>query len=210
MNRKMLLLIAVLLTLGVSLVLGVYLYMQFQEVSKPSWLKSGTYMTYEQFFIWNGHSETDYMIWNIAKLRDDFADLSLSSHGVNVTEGNVALTAGEANFTIDVVNREIVNCSDTNYVGEKWPFWIETNVTLGSTIDIFYGKNVIGKSESIYVLGQQRDCWVIEYTWTTASMKRWYHKSSGMLLKTHVVLYRQGITIVITETAVLTNVDLKS
>ena len=210
MNRKILLPVAVLLITCMSLTLGVYLYMGFQEVAKPSWLKLGIYMTYEQFFVWNEHSKTDYMIWNITKLKDDFADLNLTSHGVNVTEGNVVLTLGEANFTINVATREIVNCSDTIYVGEKWPFWIETNLTLGSTIDILYGTNVISESEPIYVFGQQRDCWVVEYNWTTARMKRWYDKSSGILLKTHVVLYRQGITIVITETAVLTNVDLES
>jgi len=209
MNKRTLL-IAVLLIIVVSLTLGVYLYTQFQETAKPSWLKMGTYMTYEQFFVWTGHNETEYMTWNMTKLRNDSADLDVTSHGVNVTEGKVILTLDEANFTINTVTRKIVNSSETYYVGEKWPFWIEANATLGSTIDIFYGINVISKSEPIDVLGQQRDCWVVEYNWTTASMERWYDKSFGICLKIHVVLYRQGITIEITETAVQTNVDLES
>jgi len=209
MNRKILLLITVLFILGVSLTLGVYLCMRFQEVAKPSWLRLGTYMIYEQFFVWDGYSKTDYMIWSITKLKNDFADLNLTSHGVNVTEGNVELTLGEADFTINAVTREVINCSDLNYVAEKWPFWIETNVTTGSTIDIWYGTNIISKSETIYVLGQQRSCWVVEYNWTTACMKRWYDKFSGMCLKIHVVLYQQDITMQITETAVLTNIDLE-
>ena len=209
MNRKILLLIAVLLIISVSLTLGFYLYMRFQEVARPSWLKLGTYMTYEQFFVWTGHNETEYMIWNITKLRDDFADLHLISHGVNVTEGDVVITLGEDNWTINVVTREIVNSSDPNYIGEKCPFWIETDVTIGSTVNILYGTSIISKSEPIDVLGQQRDCWVVEYNWATASMERWYDKSSGICLKIHVVLYRQDITIEITETAVLTNVDLE-
>ena len=205
MNRKTSLLTAVLLIVGVSFTIGVYSY---TEAAKSSWLKLDKYMTYEQFFVWPGHNETEYMTWNINKLGDNFADLHLVSHGVNVTEGNVALTTGEVNWTINTVTREIVNASDTEYIGEKWPFWIETNVTTGSTIDIFYGINAISESEQILVLGQQRDCWVVEYNWTTASMKRWYDKSSGICLKIHVVLYRQGIVIDITETAVSTNVDL--
>lgn len=209
MNRKMVLLISLFLVIVVSLTLTFYFYMRFQEATGQSWLKSGTYMTYEQFFVWNGHSKTDYMTWNITKLEGDFANLSLTSHGANVTEGNVELTLGEANLTINAATRKVVNCSDAIYIGDKWPFWIETNITQGSTIDIWYGKNFISKNDTIYVLGKQRDCWIVEYNWTKASMKRWFDKSSGICLKIHVVLYEQDIIIQITETAVLTNVDLE-
>jgi hypothetical protein len=211
MKRKMLLLIAAFLVIVVSLTLMVYFYMRFQDVANQSWLKSGTYMVYEQFFVWNGNTETDYMIWNVTELEGDFADLSLTSHGVNVTARSVELTLGEASFTIEVITGEVIDCSDpySYYVGEKWPFWIGTNVTLGSTIDVWYGTNVIGKNETIYVLGKQRECWVAEYNWTTASMKRWYDKSSGICLKIHVVLHEQNVIIQITETAVLTNIDFQ-
>ena len=173
-------------------------------------LTPSTYMTYEQFFVWNGKSVVDYMMWNITCLRDGYVDLNLVSHGVNVTNGNVELTLGEANLTIDKASREVVNCSEIigYYVGEKWPCWIETNVTFGSTIDIWYGANTISKDETIYVLGRKRDCWVIEYNWTSSYMQRWYDKASGLLLKIHNVLYRQGTTIVVTETAVMTNMNL--
>jgi len=209
MKRKTLLLISVLLIIGVSLTIGVYLCLRFQElVAKPSWLRLGAFMTYEQFFVWTGRNETEYMKWNITSLRDDSADLHLISHGVDVTEGDVVITSGEDNWTMNAVTREIVDSSDSNYVGKKCPFWIETDVTIGSTVDTLYGTSVVSKSESIRVFGQQRHCWVVEYYWTTASMKRWYDKSCGILLKVHVVLHRQDITIEITETAVLTNIDL--
>lgn len=211
MSRKVLLLFVVFLVVVVSLTFMVYFYVRLQEVSRQYWLKSGTYMVYEQFFVWNGRTKADYMTWNITKLEADFADVSLTSHGVNVTAGNVELTLGEANMTIDAVTREVVNCSNLDYyIGEKWPFWIETNVTTGSSIDIWYGVNVISRNETICVLGKQRDCWVVEYNWGADSMKRWFDKSSGILLKIHNILQRQGITIVITETAVLTNIDLES
>jgi len=210
MNRKILLLIATFLVIVVILVLTHYVYLRFQEVANHSWLKPGSYMLYEQFFIWNEQSKTDYMKWNITKLEDNLAALDLTSHGVNVTTGSVELTIGEVNLTMDTITREVVNCSDPYYVGEKWPFWIETNVTIGATIDIWYGTNVISKNETICVLGKQRDCWVVEYNWRSGSMKRWFDKSSGILLKIYNVLYRQGITIVVTATAVLTNIDLES
>lgn len=173
-------------------------------------LTPDTFMIYEQFFVWDGESVVDYMMWNITCLRDGYVDLSLVSHGVNVTNGDVELTLGVANLTIDKASREVINCSEIieYYVGEKWPFWIETNVTFGSTVDIWYGANTISEDETVYVLGRRRECWVIEYNWTSGSMKRWFDKTSGLLLKIHNVLYRQGTTIVVIETAVMTNVDL--
>lgn len=208
MSRKKLLLIALMLVI-VSLTVGAYLYAGFQKGAKPFWLKSGAYMTYEQLFVWTGHNETKYMTWNITKLVDEFADLHLTSHGVNATEADVVITAGEADWTINTVTREIVNSSDSNYVGEKCPFWIETNVSVGSMVATLYGRNPVKKSETIYALEDERDCLVVEYNWTTAAMKRWYDKSSGIVLKIYVVLYRQSATIEITETAVLTNIDLQ-
>jgi len=209
LNRKTMLITTISLALVVSLSLAVYWYVWVQDVAKPSWVRSGTYVIYEQVFVWNGHTRIEYMTWNITRLQDAFADLHLVSHGVNVTQEHVESTFGEANFTINVFNREIANCSDPYYIGEKWPFWIETNVTIGSTIDIFYGTNVITKSQPIYVLGHQRDCWLVEYNWTLSSMKRWYDKSSGICLKIHVALNQQGIIVQITETAVASNIDLR-
>lgn len=210
MKRKRLLLIAVLMVFFVSLTVGVYYYVQLQTVAKPSWLKLDAYMTYEQVFVWNEQYKTEYMTWNVTGLSGDFVDLHLVSHGVNVTGGDVVITLGEADWTMNAFTREIVSSSDLNYFGKKGPFWIQTGVRIGSTVDIFYGVNTISKSESIDVLGRQRDCWVLEYDWATADMKRWYDKSSGICLKIYVVLYREGVTITITETAVMTNIDLKS
>lgn len=201
--------IVIVVIIAASLALGIYLCTQFPKMTKPSWLKLGTYMTYEQFFAWTGHNETEYMTWNITNLKDDSADLRLTSHGINVTDGDVVITSGEGNWAINTLTREIVESSDPNYIGKKNPFWIETNVIIGSTVDTLYGAIDISKSESINVLEQQRDCWVIEYGWQTATMKRWYDKASGIALKIQVVLHRQDITIEITETAVQTNADLE-
>jgi len=209
-KRKTLFLIFMLLTIGLFLTLAVYFYMQSKQTVKPSWLKLNASMTYKQFFVWTGHNETEYMTWNITQLRDDLANLHLISHGVTVTDEDVVITRGESNWTINTFTREIVDSSDPNYIGAKCPFWIETDVTIGSTIDTLYGTSDIAKSEPIYVLGQQRDCWVVEYSWPTAAMKRWYDKSSGIVLKIHVVLYREDVTIEITETALQTNVDFES
>ena len=208
MNRRRLLLICLLLISVLCVTIAVYYIAQSPEKAKPYWLASGSYMTYEQVFMWNNQNETEYMTWNVTELRDDTADLYLVSHGVNVTDGNVAIIEGEAHWTIDAVTREVSSSSDSSYVGQKCPFWIPTDLRTGSSVDILYGANTIRRSESINVLGQQRDCWILEYDWSTASMKRWYDKSSGICLRILVVLYRQDITVKTTETAVSTNIGL--
>lgn len=91
------------------------------------------------------------------------ADLYLISHGVNVTSGSVAIVTGEANWTIDTSTREVLSSSDSNYVGKKWPFWLQTDLRIGSSVDIWYGVNTVSRSETINVPGKQRDCWILEY-----------------------------------------------
>jgi len=173
-------------------------------------MKSDSFMVYEQAITWADNQQVENMTWSITKLEGNVANIHLASHGVDTSSGNVVITTGEANWTIDAISREILNSSDHNYDGEKNPFWIEKDVEVGSSIDILYGKNTIGADELISVLGKQRDCWVVEYSWPTSTMKRWYDKSSGIALKIQVVLYHQDITVEITETAIQTNIDLQS
>jgi len=209
MNRKTVLIIAVSAIIILSSAVGVYFLTRKFEATGPSWLRAGAFVTYEQFFEWTGNNATEYMTWNISALENGSVNVHLISHGVDTSGGSVAITTGEVDWTLDAATREIRSASDSNYVGEKCPFWIEKDVTVGSTIDTFYGVNTISRSESIFVLGKQRDSWVVEYQWATSTMTRWYDKSSGIALKIQVVLYRQDVTIQITETAVQSNIDLE-
>ncbi len=202
---------ATLVLVAVSvLTVAIYWYSNLRSLKKPAWLELDSFMVYEQAFAWADHQQAENMIWVIAKLEDDTANVHLISHGVDTSSGNVVITTGEANWTINAISREILNSSDHNYDGKKNPFWIEKDVGVGSSVDILYGINTISGNESISVLGMQRDCWVVEYNWSTSAMKRWYDKSSGIVLKIQVVLYRQDITVEITETAIQTNINLQS
>lgn len=189
---------------------AVYWYNNLGSLEKPAWLELDSFMVYEQAIAWADNQQVENMTWVITKLEDDTTNVHLVSHGVDTSSGNVVITTGEANWTINAISREILNSSDHNYDGEKNPFWIGKDVGVGSSVDTLYGMNTISSNESISVLGMQRDCWVVEYNWPTSSMKRWYDKSSGIALKIQVVLYRQDITVEITETAIQTNIDLQS
>lgn len=208
-RRQVLTVTLILITVSV-LTVAIYWYSNLRSLKKPSWLELDSFMVYEQVITWADHQQVENMTWRITKLEDDTANVHLISHGVDTSSGNVVITTGEANWTINAISREILNSSDHNYDGKKNPFWIEKNVGVGSSVDILYGTNTISSNESISVLGMQRDCWVVEYNWPTSAMKRWFDKSSGIVLKIQVVLYRQDITVEITETAIQTNIDFQS
>ncbi len=198
----------VLVTVSV-LAVSIFWYSNLWSPRKPAWLELDSFMVYEQAITWADHQQVENMSWKITKLEGNTANVNLVSHGVDTSSGNVVITTGEANWTINAVSREVLNSSDHDYDGEKCPFWIEKDVGLGSHVDILYGMNTVSSSESISVLGRQRDCWVVEYNWSTSAMKRWYDRSSGIVLKIQVVLYRQDITVEIVETAIQTNIDLQ-
>jgi hypothetical protein len=210
LHRRQVLAVTLMLVAVSVLTVTIYWYSNLRSLKKPAWLELDSFMVYEQAIAWADHQQVENMTWVVTKLEDDTANVHLISHGVDTSSGNVVITTGEANWTINVISREILNSSDHNYDGKKNPFWIEKDVGVGSSIDILYGINTIRGSESISVLGMQRDCWVVEYNWSTSAMKRWYDKSSGIVLKIQVVLYRQDITVEITETAIQTNINLQS
>jgi hypothetical protein len=209
LNRRRVLAVTLVFVAVSALAVSIFWYSNLWSPRKPEWLELDSFMVYEQAIAWADHQQVENMSWKITKLEDNTANVNLVAHGVDTSSGNVLITTGEANWTINAISREILNSSDQDYDGEKCPFWIEKDVGVGSRVDILYGVNTISGSESISVLGRQRDCWVVEYNWSTSSMKRWYDRSSGIVLKIQVVLYRQDITVEIVETAIQTNIDLQ-
>jgi hypothetical protein len=167
------------------------------------------HMTYEQFFEWTGHNETTFMTWNITGLQDGLVDLQVSSYNVdvNASDNSAIITVANDNWTVDLSNREIVNSTNNpQIIGFDCPFWIEKNVTVGSVINTLYGQATITGSQTLNVLGQQRDCWIVPYEWPTSSMVRWYDKATGIVLLIQVVRQEQGISILSNETATETNI----
>jgi hypothetical protein len=209
MNRKTMLVTAVSLITIIILIIGTHVFIQPKGTPKLSWLKSGDYVTYEQDFVLAAYiRKTEFMTWNITKLHDDLADLHLVSYNATVNPSNkgITISVNEANWTLNVLNREITNSPDSSYIGYKCPFWIESSVGIGSTIDSLYGQTAITRNETINVLGLQRACWVTEQNSPASNMTRWYDKPTGIVLMIHIVLHQSDVTIEITETAMQTNV----
>ncbi len=208
MDRKRLLSITFFSIFIIALTTAIIYYMRVQEISKPSWLKSDSFMLYEQVFVWNDESYSKSMSWNVTRLSGDSLDLYTISHSVNTTGGDVVIIPVEGNWTVNAFTREILVSSNSYDIGTKVPYWIPTNVREGSAVDTMYGAGRISGSETVFVFGHQRDCWVLEYSWLSKSMIRWYDKSSGACLKVYTILTQLDVTVEITQTAVATNIEL--
>lgn len=210
MSLRTALLITLMLTSIIVLTAMVYFLAQPSRLDRPSWFELGSQVTFEQVFTWDEHYETKYMTWELTSLDNNSVNLHLVSNGLSVSQGNVTIVQGQAEWTVDAYTREITSSTDRNYESKKCPFWIETDVRLDSSVETYYGVAHINDNESIDVLGQRRDCWILHYNWPTSSMTRWYDKDTGLCLKIRVTMHQENLTITITETATQTNVDLGS
>jgi hypothetical protein len=81
--------------------------------------------------------------------------------------------------TVDKRNRWIVNTDSAFWWNQSWYVpWIETNITIGSTINWFKdGGSVVG-SKMLYVLGKYVDCWVVNSSQYELS---YYDKGTGLM-----------------------------
>jgi PKD repeat protein len=61
-----------------------------------------------------------------------------------------------------------------------FPGWIETNVTIGSTINLLWGNAAVVGNEVIYVGGRPIDCWEIQTETNGYAYSFWYDKASGL------------------------------
>jgi hypothetical protein len=180
------------------------------SIEKPNWMTTGSYMTYEQVFVWTGHSESHNMTWEITKIEGNSAYVNTTSYTFNSSNSALTLIQATGNFTVNTETRNITSCSvEPSPIGLKWPFWIETNLTLGSEADTYFYNSIIIGSEVLSVLGQQRDTWITQHAWSpTSSMTRWYDKASSIVLKIYTTIQRNNVQIQVTETTKSTNISL--
>lgn len=81
---------------------------------------------------------------------------------------------------VNIFTRMVERDSGIYWTGMWYPGWIETNVTIGSTINLLWGNATIVDNEVIYVGGRPIDCWEIgleQYGWVYTF---WYDKASGL------------------------------
>jgi len=115
-------------------------------------------------------------LWNFTYLR------YISPYQINVTmwmEDDYDYTQSGW-MIVNILTRIVESDSGIYWTGMYYPGWIETDVTIGSSITLLGGSVTIVDNEIVYVNGRPIDCWEIlmeQYGWTYAF---WYDKASGL------------------------------
>jgi hypothetical protein len=147
------------------------------------------------------------MTWNITSLSGSIADLQITSYTYNVTNGQVNFFPGGDAWKVNTENRNITE-SSTGVTGLKNPFWIESNVGMGSTVDAYFGTTAtIQKAETIAVLGRNISCWKVDVdVGPSSTMQRWYDPATGIVLQIDSSIDRYGIVMNVKESAAASNI----
>jgi subtilisin family serine protease len=106
----------------------------------------------------------------------------ISPHLINIT---MQMTDQYNNTSIgwmivNVFTRMVEKDSGVYWAGMWYPGWIETNVTMGSTINLLWGIAPIVDNEVLYVNGRFIDCWEAQLEYYDIQYSFWYDKASGL------------------------------
>ena len=87
---------------------------------------------------------------------------------------------------VNIFTRAVEQSSDGSWTGIWYPGWIETNVTLGSAVDLLYNDATITGSRLILVGDRPIHCWEIQFYYYGYLYKFWYDKASGLWTATQL------------------------
>jgi PKD repeat protein len=129
---------------------------------------------------------------------------------------------GDLNFTtwmlVNIMNRQIeeplwvASATSTTEPAPPPPMtmwyygWIETDITLGSTVNLLYGTATVVGDRIIEVGGYPIDCWELSYTTETdpygLQYTYWYDKSSGLWIGMEYIQYLYGFELKLAATSI--------
>jgi len=101
---------------------------------------------------------------------------------------------------VNTMNRQIVELAPTPIT--MWYYgWVETDITLGSTINLLFGTATVVGSQTIEVEGNLVDCWELVQEEYDSHTTFWYDKASGLWtgLESGGYSYQPNITLVATN-----------
>jgi thermitase len=86
------------------------------------------------------------------------------------------------------------------WAGMWYPGWIETNITLGSTINLLNGKATVSDSKFIPVGAYLIDCWELLLEEGSYQYTFWYDKASGLWISMECTYSNQRIELILLDT----------
>lgn len=207
-----------------SIILGFFLLLLifnpvFTNISAdiPEFLQEGSYAQYKQKF---STGETYELYWEITQINSTIAIINIRSHGIqfNSTSNEITISPGGGVMHINRENwiiKRFFLSNGTEIIGhptgKKIALWISTSVNKSVAIYNMYDQNVYPRSVGplhFDCLPAPRKCWLTEnYYSTSKSMKRWYDKKTGIVLKIETNLKFDTSEINILESLNTTNIS---
>ncbi len=106
---------------------------------------------------------------------------------------------------VNIMNRMVESDSGIGWAGMWYPGWIETNITIGSTINLLDRTATVVGSQIVYALEQgiyPIDCWELSMEYYGYEYTFWYDKASGLWIGMEYVMYPYRYELALTTTNV--------
>jgi archaellum component FlaF (FlaF/FlaG flagellin family) len=121
-------------------------------------------------------------------------DYYISPYQINITmssrDPSGYVTTGW--MIANVLNRMVESDSGIYWTGMWYPGWIETNVTIGSTVNLLGGTATVVGSQIIFALEHgiyPIDCWELFMEYYGSEYTFWYDKTSGLWIGMEYMMY---------------------
>jgi PKD repeat protein len=104
---------------------------------------------------------------------------------------------------VNAMNRVVESDSGIYWTGMWYPGWIETNVTIGSTVDLLSGTATVVGSQIILALEHgiyPIDCWELSMEYSGYEYTYWYDKTSGLWIGMEYIAYPYRAELALTAT----------
>jgi len=88
--------------------------------------------------------------------------------------------ARNAWMIVNIFTKMVERDSGIGWVGMWFPGWIETDVTIGSTVNLLWGSATVLDSRVVLINGLPIDCWQLEQDSYGYRYIFWYDKASGL------------------------------
>jgi thermitase len=98
---------------------------------------------------------------------------------ITMTSGSV-IYMERAWIIVNVFTRVVEQDSGIGWIGMWYPGWVETNITMGSQLPIYYMNGTIVGSELVFINGRATDCWKVSISEYGVVYDFWYDKASGL------------------------------
>ncbi len=199
--------------LCLAVLLGQSLYSAKADL--PSGIVEGSYAQYEQAY---SSGEIHELFWNITEVNESIITVTVQSHGIyrNQTSGDLSVVPGGGTMLVALQGWTIIQFILKNGStlpvtpsGAKIPFWIPQSTTENTLINTKYDMGVLPTSESLSLscLSSSRECWVTKNTYSPGNtMRRWYDKETGIVLKISTEIAFMSSNISVLETLNATNI----